>query len=157
MKTKTLLIPALLATAAVFSSCSETPPAPAGEAKTVTITANDNMKFDVTEIQASRGQTIKVTLKNVGTMPKESMGHNFVLLAKGTDLNEFLMAASTQARNSYNPPQFKAKVLAATKLLGPGESETVTFTAPSAPGKYEFVCSFPGHAQAGMKGTLTVN
>ncbi len=65
-------------------------------------------------------------------------------------------AAATQARYAYLPPQFAASVLAASKLLGPGESETIEFTAPGLPGKYDFVCSFPGHAQAGMKGTLTV-
>lgn len=145
-----------LAISTLLTSCSEGPSAPAGEAKVVNIQASDNMKFDVTEIQVSRGQPVKIVLKNAGTMPKESMGHNFVLLAKGTDTAEFLMAASTQARNSYVPPQFAAKVLASSKLLGPGETDTISFTAPNAPGKYDFLCSFPGHAPAGMKGTLTV-
>lgn len=85
------------------------------------------------------------------------MGHNFVVLTTGVDMTEFLTAAATQARNAYVPPQFASKVLAHTKLLGPGESDTVTFTAPKTPGKYDFLCSFPGHAPAGMKGFLIVN
>ena len=145
-----------LAISTLMTSCSDNPPVSAGEAKVVNIQAGDNMKFDVTEIQASRGQPMKIVLKNAGTMPKESMGHNFVLLAKGTDVSEFLTAAATQARNAYIPPQFAQKVLASSKLLGPGESDTITFTAPKTPGKYDFLCSFPGHAPAGMKGTLTV-
>ncbi len=156
MKTKKHLVPVTMLAAALLAACSDNPPAPAGEARVVEIHGNDNMKYDVTEIQATRGQPVKVTIKNVGTMPKESMGHNFVLLAKGVDMTEFLMAASTQARNAYIPPQFAAKVLASSKLLGPGESDTVSFTAPNTPGKYDFLCSFPGHAPAGMKGTLTV-
>ncbi len=42
----------------------------------------------------------------------------------------------------------------ATKLLNPGESETVTINAPA--GSYTYYCSVPGHRQAGMEGTLTV-
>jgi azurin len=45
-------------------------------------------------------------------------------------------------------------VIAATKLLGPGENETLTFTAPE-PGDYQFVCSFPGHF-AMMRGIMVV-
>lgn len=159
-KTTKLLVPALaLALVALLNSCSDkpgAPSAPAGEAKTVEIHASDNMKFDLTEIEAKPGQAIKIVLKNVGTMPKESMGHNFVVLASGVDMNEFLMAASTQARNNYVPPQFAAKVLAHTRLLGPGETDTITFTAPTTAGAYDFLCSFPGHAPAGMKGKLNV-
>jgi len=46
-------------------------------------------------------------------------------------------------------------ILAKTKLLNGGESDTATFTAPAA-GTYTFLCTFPGHFVAGMKGTLTV-
>src|SRR5262245_3554246 len=53
--------------------------------KKVEITGNDTMRFDVTTIDAKPGQKVTVTLKNVGTMPKVSMGHNFVLLAKDVD------------------------------------------------------------------------
>ncbi|MBE2204980.1 MAG: azurin [Chthoniobacterales bacterium] len=154
--TKSIIPVAALAVAALFTSCSDNS-APVGEPKVVEIHASDNMKFDVTEIQVKPGQPVKVTLKNIGTMPKESMGHNFVVLTTGVDMTEFLTAAATQARNAYVPPQFASKVLAHTKLLGPGESDTVTFTAPKTPGKYDFLCSFPGHAPAGMKGFLIVN
>jgi azurin len=50
----------------------------------------------------------------------------------------------------------KDKVLAATKLAGNGETVEVTFDAPKTPGVYDFICTFPGHFAAGMKGTLTV-
>ena len=42
-----------------------------------------------------------------------------------------------------------------TPSLGPGKSArlVVRFTKP---GKYLFSCTIPGHAQAGMKGTLTI-
>jgi azurin len=47
-------------------------------------------------------------------------------------------------------------VLAKTKLLGPGDSDSVTFSAPAAPGNYTYLCTFPEHYAAGMKGVMTV-
>ena len=52
------------------------------------------------------------------------------------------------------PEASKEDVLAATKLLGPDERDTITFTAPK-PGVYQYLCSFPGHF-AMMRGTMTV-
>ncbi|HRE82401.1 MAG TPA: plastocyanin/azurin family copper-binding protein, partial [Opitutaceae bacterium] len=47
-------------------------------------------------------------------------------------------------------------VVAHTKLLGPKQSDEITFKVPSEPGDYPYVCSFPAHAMAGMKGVLVV-
>ena len=55
------------------------------EAVNVTLEGTDQMTFNIQEIKAKAGQTINVTLKHVGQMPKNQMGHNFVLLKKGTD------------------------------------------------------------------------
>ena len=124
--------------------------------RTVEITGNDSMKFNVTEIVASRGETLAVTLVNTGTTPKFSMGHNWVLLAAGTDPQAFVVAAAEAVTTDYVPASQKAQIIAATKLLGPKERDTVTFTVPATPGRYEFVCSFPGHFQVGMRGVLIV-
>ena len=66
-----------------------------------------------------------------------------------------LEAASMEAAHDYVPPGSK-EVLAHTKLLGPGETDTVTFTAPFVPGRYLYLCSFPGHYSQGTKGFMTV-
>ncbi len=50
----------------------------------------------------------------------------------------------------------KGSVLAFIPLLGPRETGEVTFTAPSEPGRYPFLCTFPGHYVIGMKGELVV-
>ena len=142
---------ALLFSVTGCSRAPETPP------KTVEINADDKMKFDVTAFEAKPGQKISVTLKNVGTTPKFSMGHNFVVLNRNVNVQKFLDAASMQAAHDYVPPESEKKdVLAHTKLLGPGESDTVTFTAPFIPGDYPFFCSFPGHYSQGTKGIMTV-
>jgi len=42
-----------------------------------------------------------------------------------------------------------------TPLISMGASKTLAVSF-KAPGKYEYLCTVPGHATAGMKGTLTV-
>jgi azurin len=113
------------------------------------------MKFSVTAITAKPGEAVHIKLTNKGTMPKMAAAHNFVLLKKGTDLTAFTTAAVMAGATDYVPAQLKAQVLASTKLAGPGETVETDFKAPTAPGTYDYICSFPGHF-ATMKGTLTV-
>ena len=127
----------------------------ADDEKKVLIHATDQMKYDVVTIDATAGQKVTVTLTNIGTVPKVAMAHNFVLLKAGTDVSAFAMAAMTHQDAGYMPPEMADKVIAASKMLGPGESDTVSFIAPAA-GVYDYICTFPGHALAGMRGTLTV-
>jgi azurin len=139
-----------------ITGCAKAPEAPPKE---VTIQADDKMRYDVNAFDASPGQKISVTIKNVGTTPKFSMGHNFVLLDRtintGNVQSSFLDKASTEASHDYVPPGTK-EVLAHSKLLGPGESDTVTFNAPYISGDYLYLCSFPGHYSQGTKGLMTV-
>jgi len=114
------------------------------------------MKFNLETIEAKAGQEVKLTFKNVGTMPKESMGHNWVLLEKNTDPAKFTEAGFGLAGSDYIAPEMAKKVIAHTKIIGPGESVTITFTAPSIPSPYVYVCTFPGHFAGGMKGVLIV-
>lgn len=169
----TLLVGAALA-AALFTGCGRssdaTPTASAAAATTaptpatdkpatgraIAITANDTMKFDTTEIHAKAGEALAVTLTNTGTIPKFSMGHNWVLLQSDADLAAFTADGAMAAATNYIPDSFKDKVIANTKLLGPKESDAVLFYAPKTPGKYPFLCAFPGHMQVGMKGYLIV-
>ena len=128
----------------------------AAEGRKIEITANDQMKFSVVEIRAKAGERLSVTLVNKGTTPKFSMGHNWVLLGLAANVETFLVAAAEAPTTEYVPAARQADILAATKLLGPGERDTATFAAPAAPGRYPFICSFPGHAQVGMRGVLIV-
>lgn len=124
--------------------------------RAIEITANDTMKFSVTEIRAKPGEALAVTLVNQGTMPKFSMGHNWVLLMPQVDLNVFAGDTALAAKTDYIPASYKDRIVACSKLLGPKESDTVIFNAPTKPGRYPFICSFPGHMQVGMKGDLIV-
>ena len=42
-----------------------------------------------------------------------------------------------------------------TKTIQPGEQDTIQFI-PDKTGQFTFMCTVPGHADKGMKGTLTV-
>lgn len=123
---------------------------------TVEITANDAMKFSVGRIEAAPGQEVKIVLVNIGSMPKAAMGHNWVLLKKGVDANAFVAAAVTAGANDYFPADKADQVIAHTKLLGPKQTDEITFKAPTEPGEYEYICSFPAHYVSGMKGVLVV-
>ena len=99
-----------------------TPAATTHDGRAVEITATDTMKFSVTEIVAKPGEKLSVTLVNVGTTPKFSMGHNWLLLASGVDVQPFLVASAEAVTTDYVPRATHGdKILAATKLLGPNE------------------------------------
>jgi azurin len=158
MKSNQSLLLIALGCGALLSSITACSRAPEAPPKEVQIQADDKMRYDVTAFDAKPGQKIKVTIKNIGTTPKFSMGHNFVMLDKSVNtgnVTKFLDAASTDAAHDYVPPSSK-EVLAHSKLLGPGETDTVTFTAPYVPGEYLYLCSFPGHYSQGTKGFMTV-
>jgi len=136
--------------------------APAASAKsakggrTVALTGNDSMKYDVTSITAKPGERLHVVLKSVGSAPKAAMAHNFVLLKEGTDAQAFATAAMNARETDFIPADQKDKIIANTALAGPGETVDVSFTAPTKPGTYTFLCSFPGHYAVGMRGELVV-
>lgn len=127
-----------------------------GGARTVDLTSGDDMKYNTTTITAKPGETLHIVLKSNGTIPKMAMAHNFVLLALAADVNEFIKAAAGANATDYVPAEKKAQVLASTKLAGPGETVETTVKVPAKPGSYPYLCTFPGHYAAGMKGTLVV-
>ncbi|MDQ8182228.1 azurin [Pelagicoccus sp. SDUM812005] len=114
--------------------------------------SNDAMQFDKSELKAAAGSEVTLTLTHNGKLPKAAMGHNFVLLKQGTDIAAFGTKAISAAATEYIPEG--KEVIAHTKLIGGGESASVTFAAPPA-GTYDFICSFPGH-YALMKGKFIV-
>ena len=123
----------------------------------ITISGNDTMQFDVKNFEVNAGKSVIITFKNAGKLPKIAMGHNLVLLKKGITAISFGQKALGAGANAVNalPDSLKGDVIASTKLLGPGEEEVLSFTAPKETGAYEYVCTFPGHF-AMMRGTMTV-
>ena len=123
----------------------------------ITITGNDTMQFDIKEFTVQAGAKVELTFKNIGKLPKLAMGHNLVILKEGVSPLKFgqkIMGMGASPTNPL-PKESLEEVIASTKLLGPGESEKLTFTAPKQEGLYQFLCSFPGH-YAIMRGVMVV-
>lgn len=107
------------------------------------VEGDDQMKFNINLIRVKAGEEIELTLKNVGVLPKESMGHNLVVLRPDVDVPTFGGEAVAAVDNEYIPKSSMSSIIAHTKLLGPGEEDKITFTLEK--GVYPYICSFPGH------------
>ena len=118
------------------------------------LSGNDTMQFDKKTFEVAAGEEIKLVFTNKGNLPKAAMGHNVVILKPGSDVMAFGAGAVAAAGTEYVPQSgpLAEQVVAATKLLGPGESDTITFKLEA--GEYTYICSFPGH-YALMKGVIT--
>ncbi len=122
----------------------------------VEMEGTNQLKFTVTEIEAIPGQKVTVKLTTVSDFPKIAMAHNFVLLKSDADATAVATASAKASDNEYIAPEMKDQIIAYTALAGGGETVEITFTAPTKPGTYEYICTFPGHYSGGMKGLLTV-
>ena len=130
------------------------PAARAADVAAVTFEVDDQIKFAMAKFEVKSGQTVKLTIKKTGTMPKISMAHNVVILKPGVNVDNFAIQAMTSAATDYIPTGSEAQIVAHTKLVGAGESDAIEFKAP-APGTYRFLCTFPGHFAA-MQGDMIV-
>ncbi len=123
MSRRTIVLFAAVAVLAIALSACGGGASSGGGANAVNVTLTGNeFKFDPATINAAPGQTINLTVKNIG-----SVDHTFV----------------------FAPANFKMTV-------APGKTDTQSFTAPTAPGTYDFVCDVAGHKEAGMVGKLIV-
>ena len=123
----------------------------------VTVEGNDAMQYNTKSIEVPAScKDFTVTLKHVGKLPKASMGHNWVL-SKAADESAITADAIKAGAAADYLKADDARVIAHTKMIGGGESDSVTFPVSklAAGESYVFFCSFPGHF-ALMKGTLVV-
>ncbi|HBJ87793.1 MAG TPA: azurin [Verrucomicrobiales bacterium] len=148
---------AAVAAAPATAAAPTTTAAPAADIPVLEVTLKPDtanpLAYDIKSISAKARQKVKLTfINNHPTLPQP---HNFVLGKLGVDKGKMMgiaMAAMTLVDKGYIPES--ADILANTKLLQPGQTETIEFTLPTA-GEYNYVCTFPGHA-AIMNGTITV-
>lgn len=123
----------------------------------VEVQSTDQMTFDTKEIKVSKScKTFTIDLKHVGNLPRHVMGHNLVL-AKTADVPGVNTDGIAAGVDKGYLKEGDERVIAHTKLIGGGESDSVTFDVSKldAAESYQFFCSFPGHA-ALMKGALTL-
>jgi putative membrane-bound dehydrogenase-like protein len=113
----------------------------------------DVMKYDSPELTIKAGAPARLVFKN-----SDHMQHNFLLLRPGSlesvgAAADAMLTDATALAKNFIP--LSADILANTPLVNPGETFELNFTAPAQPGRYPFVCTFPGHWRI-MQGTLVV-
>jgi azurin len=119
------------------------------------ITGTDAMQYDKKELSVAADCTqVEVTLHHSGKLPAQAMGHNWVL-AKTADVAG---VASDGVGAGFAKDHIKdgdARVIAHTKIVGGGQTTTVTFPTSKlkAGESYTYFCSFPGHSSI-MKGAF---
>jgi azurin len=122
-------------------------------AHSISIAAATNLMFDTTELHVRAGQPLRLTFSNPDVVP-----HNWALLQPGA-LQEVgeqankLISDPDAAANHYIPES--DKVLVYTDVVEPYASFTIYFQAPAQPGRYPYLCTFPGHWMV-MNGTMVV-
>src|SRR5680860_100624 len=139
MKTFKKILPFLLLLPMFFVQLAK---ANDGNPRVIKVTATDQMRFSVTDIEAKPGETIKVELTVISSFPKMAMSHNFVLLEAGADAMAVATAGAQASDNDYIPPKMTDQIIAHTPLAGGGETVEVTFTVPEKTGNYQYICSF---------------
>jgi putative heme-binding domain-containing protein len=116
-------------------------------------TLPEQMLYDKERLVVQAGKPVEIVFENNDMMP-----HNFVVTQPGA-----LEEVGTQADATGNQPDAIArdyvpvstKILFHSRLLPPRQAQKLHFTAPTQPGVYPYVCTFPGHWRR-MYGALYV-
>ncbi|MEL7362531.1 MAG: plastocyanin/azurin family copper-binding protein [Bacteroidota bacterium] len=113
----------------------------------------NEMRYAQTEFTVDAGQEVTVVFENTATSP--AMQHNVLILNSDNDedVERVGIAGMTAGDNGYVPDD--PAVFAYTPMSQPGQTVQVTFTAPTEPGRYRYICTFPGHYSI-MQGVMIV-
>jgi len=123
----------------------------------VTVDSTDQMSFDTKAIEIDKScKTFTVELKHSGKLPKNVMGHNWVLTT-AADMQPVATDGMAAGIDNNYLKKDDTRIIAHTKIIGAGETDSVTFDVSklTAGTDYMFFCSFPGHISM-MKGTVTL-
>ena len=111
------------------------------------------MKFDVSRFTVTAGETVVIELVNKDEMPHNLVvGKEGALETVGLAADKMVALPDAFAKN-FVPPT--PEVLFSIRLLNPGETVQARFTAPTQPGNYPFICTFPAHWRT-MNGIIDV-
>jgi azurin len=126
-----------------------------GTAGTIKTSGGDTYLL-LQNIEAEPGEKLRIRLTTVSSLPASAMSHNWILLKMGVDPAAFAQAATQTKADDYIPQDRTDDIIAHTDLAAGGDTVEVTFTVPEKTGEYDYLCSFPAHFMAGMKGKLIV-
>ncbi|MGE8097600.1 azurin [Pseudomonas fluorescens] len=123
----------------------------------VDVDSTDQMSFNTKEITIDKScKTFTVNLAHSGSLPKNVMGHNWVL-SKTADMAGIATDGMAAGIDKNYLKEGDTRVIAHTKIIGAGEKDSVTFDVSklTAGESYQFFCSFPGHNSM-MKGAVVL-
>ncbi|QXH76469.1 azurin [Pseudomonas salmasensis] len=123
----------------------------------VTVDSTDQMSFNTKEITIDKScKKFTVELTHSGSLPKNVMGHNWVLSTKA-DMAGIATDGMAAGIDKNYLKEGDTRVIAHTKIIGAGEKDSVTFDVSklAAGTDYAFFCSFPGHNSM-MKGAVVL-
>lgn len=87
-----------------------------GDEVALQLDSNDMMQFDKKELRIPAGSTVTLTFTHSGKLPRQAMGHNYVLLKGGADVAAFAGQAVAASAGEYIPEG--DAVIAHTKVIG---------------------------------------
>ncbi|MDG9881326.1 azurin [Pseudomonas sp. GD04058] len=123
----------------------------------VTVDSTDQMSYNTKEITIDKScKQFTVELTHSGNLPKNVMGHNLVI-SKTADAQAIATASMGKGLDGGYLDESDARIVAHTKLIGAGETSSVTFDVSKleAGQDYQFFCTFPGHISM-MKGAVVL-
>ncbi|WP_203008929.1 azurin [Pseudomonas paraversuta] len=123
----------------------------------VTVDSTDQMSYNTKEIVIDKScKTFTVNLTHSGSLPKNVMGHNWVL-SKTADMAGVATDGMAAGLDKNYLKDGDTRIIAHTKIIGAGEKDSVTFDASklNPAESYEFFCTFPGHNSM-MKGAVVL-
>lgn len=107
----------------------------------ITIKAIPGLKYDIVKFQVKPGSKVRLKLTNA-----DDMSHNLLITKPGTRAKVVESALNLAEKGpimNYIPKS--SDVLWSIPVISPGQSQSLSFTAPAKPGLYPYVCTYPGH------------
>jgi len=122
-----------------------------GPDQTITMGTEPGLKFDIKEFKVKAGSKVKLVFNN-----NDDMLHNLIIVnpGKADAIGQEAVNLGLDGLAKGFIPESK-EVLFHTNLMQPHTSDAIYFKAPSKPGRYQYVCTFPGHADI-MRGVMVV-
>ncbi|MEQ1752539.1 MAG: cupredoxin family protein [Micropepsaceae bacterium] len=121
-----------------------------GEASRVSRTIKVEMTeyaFSLADLSVNTGETVKFVISNHGKLKHE--------MTIGSEAEQLIHRKEMEAMSDMGHDEGKHEMPDNALHLAPGETKEVIWQFTKA-GKIEFACNYPGHADLGMLGNISI-
>lgn len=123
----------------------------------VTISSDESLKFSQFEIRAKRNEPLQIQFANKASKAQSEILHSLAFVNCELSADQAVAATINVKEDLSLPDEILEICIGSTPVVAPGGSYELTLNAPSEKGRYTFLCTLPGHAYLGMRGTLIVD